>query len=195
MCIRDRSEVLKNWNDYINIEHGTTIGSIFNFLKNLDKFDSIADLTQNWWIEEFVKASLEDNSEDYEIEFAIFYKTLDESDLTTYGDFSGRKKDDNDFWAIDSLPMSYLSKIPVVLSENLYERYPDKKEEKKQKWTLGEFLHTFLYNISFFGGPGETKQFMEEMKDQIKRIEAGEEKLYTLNLNLLDLGEEDGFND
>lgn len=172
-----QSEVLKNWNTYVKVQQGTTIRSIFLFLEKLDRIDAISDLTQNCWIDEFIEASKEKSEEEKDLDFAVFYKVFDESDYTYWPEFSGKKKNDEQFWAIDSLPMSELVNVPIVLSEDLFERYPDKKETKKQKWTLGEFLTAFLYNISFYGGPKETKEKMDGIREAVRRIESGEEKL------------------
>lgn len=87
---------------------------------------------------------------------------------------TGIEQEHGDHWGVDFMPINQLMPLKIELDLNfkIFDKTPkDYKDwkyilEVNREWTLGEFLHCFFYEISWWGGPKGKKDKIEEI-DQI----------------------------
>ena len=115
--------------------------------------------------------------------------------LSIYGNVSGKAhKPDPEYgdinYSIDGAPQHYYMDVPLVLDETVEIRDP--KEWQKviltatKVWTLGEFLYTYLWELSWHGSPKGRDEFNEEMSRRLEEVMSDRENLKTYSLEDLD---------
>lgn len=112
-------------------------------------------------------------------------------------------------YSIDGCPQNVFMDCKLVLVEDLEitdrNNWSDEPKLKASKiWTLGAFLYTYLYELSWHGSPQGRDDFNDQMTKQLEEIHNGTAKLYSLEDldraimgdefvdDLIDKGEYDG---
>ena len=117
-----------------------------------------------------------------------------ECDITIHV-FAAKSDDDPNVYGIEFWPLEESLDMPMKFLDGEVARelwYLDKNDEKrmdkstlinpvKMNYTLFDFITSYIYEISFFGLPGERKEKMEELEDMCRKIDAREVELKQWN--------------
>lgn len=109
--------------------------------------------------------------------------------LSVHGNLSGKGREPHPEYgdinySIDGAPQNFYMDVPLRLDETLEIR--DRKNWKEtiltatKIWTLGEFLYTYLWELSWHGSPKGRDEFNEKMAKQFEEIANGTVKTYSL---------------
>ena len=186
-------------NDVIKFENGITLKDFFNLInKNIDIFVGIFGN----WIDDYTDVILNGlpesrKEDDQPIDYLHVRWRLDIDDkekelcIPAFPDFGGvgvathddeyYKKGEIIYWAIGYSPMQNYADLPLKLEEIVDVWYPEQKELKKYKsydYTLYQVIQGIIWEISFHGAPNDTYKVMQELREQMERIDSGEEKTY-----------------
>lgn len=171
----------------VQLEKGFTVRDWFKLVINYPIYKKL-DLFIPSYLEEYYKCPLENCTDpdnnivriDFEkvINFTK-YKNLKLNHIDSYINITGRSEKENinyslSFWGIENYldtPM-YLNKACICIEWD--------KEIKSERgvvgYTLYEFLHSFIYEISFYGTPSQTEKESKKLKGVVKEVLQGKTK-------------------
>lgn len=185
------------------LEQGVTLKDICALIDRVNLYQYLSPLlTGGMWLQDIVKEGLlptqgSDNLDNLVIEWASStYSEIDGiKDLELRTGFSGIKNGETDKYALDLTPISKINNIPLKLNNILdisdessagFEiakqtgTFPSLLKCRRQ-FTLYDILLGIFWELSFHGGPKQRDERVAELAEQLKKIENGQEKTFTLD--------------
>jgi len=181
--------------DYVEIEENTTLGNIFKLVEeNEDLKDFIAQYSWCNAIDQFHSAAKEKPKKKSCCEYLQVKKYGEKWNYgTTISDSFGgigiatkelakdyhAKEGEELRFSVSCTPMSEIAHLPVVIEENLsFTEWSKNVKPKLQlnltsKFTLLEFLDAIYWDISFYGGPEDSAEILEDLKERVEDFESG----------------------
>ncbi len=182
-------------NEPLEIEEGATFKTFFNhimrekekysefFASHLGHYD--LKVFDEEWQKPYVKEK-DDGMEFLEIYWHVDYDREDNI-INEQPALHGRgyaAKDGVTAYAIDFTPLNKLKKYPLKLNtEYIIEEYMRRKPRSrkifagKKSFTVYDVIDAVLYEITFYGGPQQRNEQLEELKRRVDEVERGEAKL------------------
>lgn len=188
MCLRSACE----------IEEGTTLRDIFNIV---DQYKLLKTVISHYaWchqIDEFHAQAKEpysykDENSDEKIDYLeVLWHTDHQQydDETTFGistEFHGvgTMAGEPTCFSVSCTPMQDLADLPIKLNKQVkiysvwklgkrVKEFPQEMITATNCFSLLEVLDAIYYDISFYGGPAENREFVEEMKETVEGIKNG----------------------
>jgi len=197
-------EYILRWLSYsVELEDGFTVRDWFQIVENYPKLQELDGFMQDY-ISEYSKCPPSGCVNEKYKDFSIFFKkgvstsNWDndnlECDITIHV-FAAKSDDDPNVYGIEFWPLEESLDMPMkfldgeIAEENWYNDFEGKKRmgaKLSPRWvkvtyTLFDFITSYIYEISFFGLPGERKEKMEELEDMCRKIDAREVELKQWN--------------
>lgn len=198
----DPERILPKLRERCVIEPGTTLLDVFKAIEPYgDLLGLVAAYSWCWSIEEFIAQINEpmrpDDEHSEKIERLVISRSghIWEGSLDFELDFSGFVSEESPFYSVSATPLYCIADKPVVLNLEckVWESHVHDKPlfTYEMDYTLLEVLDAIFWDISFYGGPAENAELLEELRETSERIERGEERLIPLDDILAELGAED----
>lgn len=188
---------------YCEFEQGITLRDIFSLVNHVNLYPLLSPMfTGGLWLQDIVNEGLNapPQSNKY-LDFAIVGwnsavhdGTKEINDWELKPDFYGRKLDNNERYALDLTPSPHMIDMEIRLDDivEIVDETKNGFEAMKQNGkfpvilrgqrlhTLYDILHGIFWELSFHGGPKERDARFDSLKQQMERIEKGEEKTISL---------------
>ena len=187
----------------VDLEDGFTVRDWFQIVENYPTLQELDGFMEDY-LQEYSKCPTSGCVDEKYKDFSIYFKKSVasnnwdnenwECDISIHVYAAQREADPNvygiEFWPLNEcldMPMKFLD---GEVARELW--YLDKNDEKrmdkstlinpvKMNYTLFDFITSYIYEISFFGLPGERKEKMEELEDMCRKIDAREVELKQWN--------------
>jgi hypothetical protein len=80
------------------------------------------------------------------------------------------------YWSVSCVPMWEIAHLPIKLKKEvkIYENFKDVVLEGEYSFSLLEVLDAIYDDISFYGSPEQSKQFIEKLNAETEKIKNGE---------------------
>ncbi len=193
----DKTLSLLSYN--VELEDGYTLRDYFRMVTYHDNLQAL-DLYFPPYIEEYEKCPdsgcLEEDMPTLQLTKIIEVTKWDnkpgeesfEDEINDHVNINGSRTDPNEPpWGISFVPLSKILDTPIVLKEAIYcvddhKRSPgDKKsydeEIYKGNYSLWDFVHSIIYELSWYGTPKETEEKSEELNESVEKVRSGEAEL------------------
>lgn len=179
----------------LEIEEGATFKTFFNhIMKEKDKYSEIfvshlggydLSMFEEEWRKPFVKEK-NDGMESLEIFWYVDYDSEDGSvkEQPSFQGIGHSAEEGLTPYGIDFTPLNKLKNYPIKLNTEykieeytLRKRRPRKIFAGKKAFTVYDVISAVLYEITFYGGPQQRNEQLEELKRRADEVERGEAKL------------------
>lgn len=174
------------------IAEGTTLKDILNAV---DKYKFlkffVSQYSWCWAIDEFHAQVNEEHfdvkeNDEEKIEYLELYWGAEvwENDFDLHTGFHGIGKETIDEltgqkyterYSVSCTPLYEIANLPVKLNKEfkVYKDFKDVVLEGEHDYTLLEVLDAIYDDISFYGSPAESQQFLEDLKADVEEIKSG----------------------
>ncbi len=192
----DTNRIFNYLPEYVVLDEAVTLRDLMNFVR---KDEALTEFLRHYsscfQIEEFndcldKKPIIDENGEVEFLEIYWHVETHHYKDSYNVFEFGripgfhgkGKRNGEETNFGIEFSPIEETAHLKVVLNEEfLIHHYQEKKQphfitgEQKYKssFTLLEVLNAIYWEISFFGGPKENEEFLEEMQERVEEIKDG----------------------
>jgi len=202
--VEELSDIASSFlNEYITLDNIVLKDLFLLIEKNIDIFEIIF----RQWIREYTAAVLygtpelkKDGENDVDYLELYWNISIDDEGIHVPGwpEFHGigiAKFDDAHYkagdiikWGIGLSPMQNYANTPLVLKATANVNITDKhyktisnNDYPTESYTLYQIIQGVMYEMSFHGSPSDSLDLLEDLKDQMKRIESGEERMYSMD--------------
>jgi len=174
--IIDKKFILSFLDISIEIEENFTLRDWFEIVLNYDLLQKL-DLYFPSFIKEYKSCPVEKCCDDIissiTISRIIELPENHNEEIELYIDVGGYSKKEDHSYSLSFNPLSNLLDLPIILKKCLICYTPEKSVEYENIYTLGEFIKSVIWEISFYGEPKERDKEFEKVKDIMSDITDG----------------------